>query len=63
MSYEKFIAFILEEFGEDARVRNDKETGRYTAKSGEYRVSMGHSSKRARVYNVRNKRNFVMEVA
>lgn len=65
LSFEKFVEKISEVFSnrENTYVRNDRENGRYTAKSGEWRVSLGYSGKRIRFYNVRSRENFYLEVA
>jgi hypothetical protein len=63
MSYEKFVAFILEQFGENAKVKNDRENGLYLAKAGEFRISLAHSGKRVRIYNVRSHENFMQAIA
>lgn len=62
MSFELFVAFILEEFGENAKVRNDRENGLFVARCGEWRVYLGHSSKRIRYYNVRRRKSYVAEI-
>lgn len=65
MSFGEFVEKISEVFTnrENTYVKNDRENGRYTAKSGEWRVSLGYSGKRMRFYNVRSKENFYMDVA
>lgn len=63
MSFERFVEFIMDTFGENAKVRNDRENGLYWGKSGEWRISLNHKGKRVRIYNVRSKINLYEEVA
>ena len=66
MSFDLFvtrIAEFFENYGTEPVVRHDRENGLYLAKCGEWRVKMGHNSLRARIFNVRNKMNFCLEMS
>lgn len=58
MSYATFIGIITRKFGENARVRNDRENGRYVCRYDEWLVIIGHSSRRALVRNLRNRKTY-----
>lgn len=61
MTFDNFVEKILEVFGENAIVHNNREEGLYEAKFDEWRISMNASGKRIRYYNVRSKVNFCEE--
>lgn len=63
MSYDRFVQFIMDTFGENAKVKNDREHGLFWAKSGEWRISLNPNGKRVRIYNVRSRTNIYEEIA
>ena len=62
MTFDKFVNKILETFGENAIVHNNREEGIYEARFGEWRISMNASGNRIRYYNVRSKINLCEEL-
>lgn len=62
MAFNDFVSKILDMFGEEATVRNDRENGLYVARCGEWRISLRPSSRKMRCYNVRNKFNGFVEI-
>lgn len=58
MSYKTFVEIVARKFGENARVRNDRENGRYICRFDEWLIIIGHSSHKALLRNLRNRRTY-----